>query len=201
MRARMALVYSGVEFELREVVLKNKPQEMLNASPKGTVPVLILPNNSVVDESIDIMEWALSKNDPDNWVMQTSPEATCGLNALIQENDHEFKGYLDRYKYADRYPEHSMAHYRTQGEVFLSSLESRLQSTPYLFGDQLTIADVAIMPFIRQFAHVDLEWFRQTPYKNLQVWLDTFLQSVLFNRVMQKYPPWEAGSQIFFPTL
>jgi len=201
MRARMALVYSGVAFELREIVLKNKPPEMLNASPKGTVPVLILSDSTVIDESLDIMKWALSKNDPDNWVMQTSPEASCSLNALIQENDYEFKGYLDRYKYADRYPEHSMAHYRTQGEAFLSSLEKRLQSSPYLFGDQLTMADIAIMPFVRQFAHVDIEWFRQTPYKHLQLWLDTFLQSTLFNRVMKKYPPWEPSGQIVLPKL
>ncbi len=200
MRTRMALVYSGVAFELREITLKNKPQEMLNASPKGTVPVLILLNNRVIDESLDIMKWALSMNDPDNWMMKTSPELVHSPDALIQENDHEFKGYLDRYKYADRYPEHSMVYYRTQGEVFLSSLENRLKSSPYLLGDQLTIADIAIMPFIRQFAHVDLEWFRQTPYKHLQLWLDAFLQSALFNRVMKKYPPWEPDNKaVLFP--
>jgi len=197
MRARMALVYSGVTFELREIVLKNKPQEMLNASPKGTVPVLILPTGTVVDESLDVMKWALSMNDPDDWVMQTSLELTHSLNALIQKNDHEFKGYLDRYKYADRYPECSMKHYRGQGEVFLLELERKLQSSLYLFGDQLTLADVAIMPFIRQFAHVDIDWFRQTPYKKLQAWLDDFLQSTLFNRVMKKYPLWVAGDKPF----
>ena len=191
MRARMALVYSGVRFELREIVLKNKPQEMLNASPKGTVPVLILPTDHVIDESLDVMKWALSKNDPDDWMMQASPELSHSLNVLIQKNDHDFKGYLDRYKYADRYPEHPVEHYRAQGEAFLLELESRLQSSLYLFGDELTLADVAIMPFIRQFAHVDIGWFRQTPYKKLQSWLDVFLQSTLFNRVMKKYPPWD----------
>jgi len=197
MRARMAVVYSGVEVELREIVLKNKPQEMLNASPKGTVPVLILPTGTVIDESLDVMKWALSKNDPDDWIMQASPEYFSSLNALIQKNDHEFKGYLDCYKYADRYPEHPMEHYRSQGEVFLSELESRLQSSLYLFGDQLTLADVAIMPFIRQFAHVDIDWFRQTRYKKLQSWLDGFLQSTLFNRVMKKSPSWVAGDKPF----
>lgn len=191
MRARMAIVYSGIEFELREIVLKNKPQEMLNASPKGTVPVLVLPTGTVIDESLDVMKWALLNNDPDDWMMHASPEHSTTLNTLIKKNDHEFKGYLDRYKYADRYPEHSMEHYRTQGEVFLLELEDRLKLTPYLFGDQLTLADVAIMPFIRQFAHVDIDWFKQTPYKNLQLWLDGFLQSMLFNRVMTKYPAWE----------
>lgn len=190
MRARMALVHSGVCFELREVVLKNKPLEMLQVSPKGTVPVLILPNSAVLDESLDIMTWALSKNDPDHWMMPASPKLIPNLYALIQENDNEFKGCLDRYKYADRYPEHSMVHYRTQGETFLEELEERLQSSPFLFGDYPTLADIAIMPFIRQFAHVDLDWFRQAPYKHLQAWLDTFLQSTLFNSVMKKYPPW-----------
>jgi len=200
MRARMALVYSGVVFELREIVLKNKPAEMLEASPKGTVPVLILPDGTVIDESLDVMKWALLKNDPDNWVMQTSPNVSNSLNALIQKNDHEFKEHLDRYKYADRFPEHPMAHYREQGENFLLELEGRLQSSPYLLGEQLTLADVAIMPFIRQFAHVDIDWFRKAPYKNLQVWLDTFLQSALFNGVMKKYSPWEAENKgVMFP--
>jgi len=129
--------------------------------------------------------------------MQASPEYSSSLNTLIQKNDHEFKGYLDRYKYADRYPEHPIEYYRAQGEVFLSELESRLQSGLYLFGDELTLADVAIMPFIRQFAHVDIDWFRQTPYKKLQSWLDGFLQSTLFNRVMKKSPSWVAGDKPF----
>jgi glutathione S-transferase len=199
-RARMALVYSGVGFELWEVVLKNKPQEMLNASPKGTVPVLILPNDTVIDESWDVMKWALSNNDPDDWMLQSCPEFASSLSALIQQNDLYFKGYLDRYKYADRYPEHTMEYYREQGETFLLKLDEQLQSSPYLFGEQLSVADVAIMPFIRQFAHVDINWFRQTPYKNLQLWLDKFLQSTLFNSVMKKYPPWEAENKaVLFP--
>ena len=183
MRARMALSYSGITTELREIELKNKPSEMLAASAKGTVPVLVQTDGGIIDESRDIMFWALAQNDPDNW---------------IDQNDGEFKGYLDRYKYADRYPEHSEVHYRTQGEQFLHSLDERLQSNRYLLGDQLSVADVAVMPFIRQFAHVDIAWFRQTDYKALQVWLDEFLASVLFNRVMKKYKPWMASNEVTY---
>nr|WP_285903127.1 glutathione S-transferase [Alkalimarinus sediminis] len=200
MRARMALSYSGVEVELREIVLKNKPAEMLAVSAKGTVPVLLLPDGRVIDESRDIIYWALAQHDPDDWLMQHNAELSEDTVSLIDQNDGEFKGYLDRYKYADRYPEHSEAHYRLQGEQFLVGLDQRLQTQPFLSGNQLSVTDVAIMPFVRQFAHVDINWFRQTPYTALQVWLEQLLTSTLFNQIMQKYTPWESGhSPIYLP--
>lgn len=179
MRARMALKYSGISVEIREVKLNNKPQEMLNYSPKATVPVLILPNGEVIDESLDIMLWAISQHDPNNWQLE-------GFKQLIDENDSVFKQHLDKYKYSVRYPEHSPEYYRQQGEIFLQQLEQNLEQHKYLLCDQITIADVAIFPFIRQYAHVDKQWFDQTPYRQLQTWFDEFLQSDLFNAVMKK---------------
>lgn len=179
MRARMALRYSGVPLTTVEVSLKAKPVEMLALSPKGTVPVLVCADGRVIEQSLDIMRWALAKKDPDNWL---GPDSA----ALIEENDHVFKTHLDRYKYAIRYPEQPMEHYRAQGEQFLQHLEDLLGHAPYLAGDRLSLADVALAPFIRQFAHVDREWFDQAPYPYLRVWLELFLASALFTSVMAK---------------
>lgn len=179
MRARMALRYSGVPLTTVEVSLKAKPAEMLALSPKGTVPVLVCADGRVIEQSLDIMRWALARNDPDNWL---GPDST----ALIEENDQVFKANLDRYKYAIRYPEQPMEHYRAQGEQFLRHLEDLLGHAPYLAGDMLSVADVALAPFVRQFAHVDREWFEQAPYPHLRVWLERFLTSALFNSVMAK---------------
>ena len=186
-RARMTLAYSGQTVELREVVLKNKPPEMLNISAKGTVPVLQLTDGTVIDESLDIMQWALSKSDPDNWLNQTNGTAP----DWIKTNDTEFKHWLDRYKYADRYPEATMADYRQQAMQFITQLDSQLAQTPYLSGNQISLADVAVFPFIRQFAHVDYGWFEQQPYPHLQRWLRDWLNSALFTSVMDKYPAWQ----------
>ena len=179
MRARMALRYSGVPLTTVEVSLKAKPVEMLALSPKGTVPVLVCADGRVIEQSLDIMRWALAQKDPDNWL---GPDSA----ALIEENDHVFKTHLDRYKYAIRYPEQPMEHYRAQGEQFLQHLEDLLGHAPYLAGDRLSLADVALAPFIRQFAHVDREWFEQAPYPHLRVWLERFLASALFTSVMAK---------------
>ena len=179
MRARMALRYSGVPLTTVEVSLKAKPAEMLALSPKGTVPVLVCADGRVIEQSLDIMRWALAQKDPDNWL---GPDSA----ALIEENDHVFKTHLDRYKYAIRYPEQPMEHYRAQGEQFLQHLEDLLGHAPYLAGDRLSLADVALAPFIRQFAHVDREWFEQAPYPHLRVWLERFLASALFTSVMAK---------------
>lgn len=178
-RARMALKYSGIAVEIREVKLNNKPQQMLDYSAKGTVPVLILDNDKVIDESLDIMLWAISQHDSNNWRVE-------GFEQLIDENDNVFKKHLDQYKYSIRYPEHSKEYYRQQGEIFLQQLEQRLEKHKYLLCEQITIADVAIFPFIRQYAHVDKQWFDQTPYRQLQSWLNEFLQSDLFHAVMKK---------------
>ncbi|CRM06412.1 glutathione S-transferase [Pseudomonas sp. 52 E 6] len=181
MRARLALRYCGVPVRIIEVSLKAKPAEMLALSPKGTVPVLSV-NGVVIDESLAIMQWALAQHDPDDWLLQGDP----AVLALIAENDVGFKYHLNRYKYAERYPEQPMEHYRAEGEVFLRTLEGLLANREYLFADHPSLADMALAPFVRQFAHVDREWFAGAPYPRLQQWLEHFLQSPLFIAVMAK---------------
>ena len=180
-RARMAIIYAGISVEIREVELKNKPEHLLLISPKGTVPVLQLLEGGVIEESLDIMTWALKKNDPERWLI-VGKEA----DQLIKMNDGHFKYYLDRYKYADRYPNYSQKHYRQQAEVFLTELESRLVNNKYLCGNSMSLADVAIFPFIRQFVSVDKDWFQMTPFQALSNWLQTLLTSELFGSVMKK---------------
>lgn len=186
-RARMALHYAGIQVELREILLRDKPASMLAASTKGTVPVLLLPDGVVLDESYEVMRWALEQSDPDQWWDSSS---TAEVDALIQQNDGSFKVCLDHYKYADRHPEHTMEHYRSQAEVFLTVLEKQLMAEAYLFGSKVSIADVAIFPFIRQFAFVDKGWFDQAPYPKLQHWLSGFLVSEIFSSVMDKHKVW-----------
>ncbi len=195
MRARLAIAYAGIAVELREVQLKNKPQAMLEASPKGTVPVLVLPSREVIDESLDIMSWALGLNDPEHW-LETHAQA----QNLISRNDGEFKYYLDRYKYADRYPEYPIEYYRAQGELFLAELEQLLQQNACLCGPRFGLADAAIAPFIRQFAAVDRDWFANSAYPALRSWLQNFLDSPLFAQVMHIYQPWSINDEaVLFP--
>ena len=181
MRARLALGYSGVPVRIIEVSLKAKPAEMLALSPKGTVPVLSVEGR-VIEESLEIMQWALAQHDPDDWLLQGDP----AVLALIAENDQVFKHHLNRYKYAERYPEQPMEHYRAEGEVFLQKLEGLLAEREYLLAEHLSLADAALAPFVRQFAHVDREWFAGTAYDRLQAWLHRFLESPLFTAVMAK---------------
>lgn len=196
-RARMAIAYAGLKVELREVLLAKKPPSMIVASPKGTVPVLVLDGGRVLDESYDVMRWALEFADPDSWWFEGRADETL---QLIEENDFQFKTHLDHYKYADRFPDHPMTHYRGKGEAFLSRLESLLQQHSYLLADQLTFADVAIFPFIRQFAHVDKAWFDQAPYPYLRKWLQSLLESKLFLGAMHKFPRWEEDDKpVWFP--
>jgi glutathione S-transferase len=190
MRARLAIAYADVAVELREVELCNKPQAMLLISPKGTVPVLQLENGKVLDESLDIMLWALQQNDPEHWLKVAS---LANAQALIRRNDEQFKYYLDRYKYADRYPAYSELYYRQQGELFLADLEDLLTQSSYLCGEHFSLADAAILPFIRQFCAVDPLWFKASPYPLLRQWLNHFLASSLFEQVMTKYPCWQAS--------
>jgi glutathione S-transferase len=185
MRARMALHNSGVAVDIVEVSLKAKPAEMLALSSKGTVPVLSV-DGRVIDESLAIMHWALAQNDPQDWLLKDDPAGQAQITALIEANDQVFKVHLNRYKYAERYPEQPMEVYRAQGEVFLRQLDELLQGRDYLLAEHPSLADVALMPFIRQFAHVDREWFAQTPYVRLQDWLQRFLESGLFTGVMHK---------------
>ncbi|OUS25011.1 glutathione S-transferase [Gammaproteobacteria bacterium 45_16_T64] len=184
MRARLAIQYSQVPVELREVVLRDKPADMLHRSPKGTVPVIITPANQVIDESIDIMLWALKQNDPDGWLRDDA-------ESLIEQNDGEFKAYLDLYKYSDRFPDFPAEHYRSQAEGFLKRLESLLCQSPFLLGESLSMADMAVFPFIRQFAHVDKAWFDAANYPKLQFWLQQRLNSIMFAQIMEKYPKWQ----------
>jgi glutathione S-transferase len=200
MRARMAIRYSGVTVELREVLLRALPESLLACSPKGTVPVLALPDGTVLEESRDIMEWALARHDPGHWLPAAGSDAAAQASELICANDTLFKPQLDCYKYAVRYPEHPADYYRAQGEQFLQQLELRLQQHAWLLGKYMTVADVAIFPFLRQFAHVDRDWFCQAPYPCLQHWLQRLLDSELFQAVMRNYPPWKTGDvRVLFP--
>lgn len=196
MRARLALHLSGQAVELREIVLKNKPESMLSYSPKGTVPVLVISSEQdqpeVIDESLDIMRWALNQNDPTDLLDKLSDES----KKLVEWNDGEFKHFLDRYKYADRYPEQTEENYRERAEEFIQQLEKHLATGKYLFGDQESFADIAILPFIRQFAHVDLKWFEQSPYPRVIQWLNNFKDSERFASIMHKYPAWQEGDEI-----
>ncbi len=181
-RARLAIAISGVEVQLNEVDLKAKPARMLQLSPKGTVPVLVLPDGSVIEESLDIMLWALRQHDPQGMLDGFSDQA----RALIQRNDGEFKSALDRYKYPERHPEYSKQHYRAQCEMILDDWDKRLQRHDYLLGDEAVIADLALLPFIRQFAQVDRDWFDASPYLSLRKWLATWEASDMFIKVMRK---------------
>lgn len=195
MRARFAIKVSDIDVELREVKLSDKPKQMLACSPKGTVPVLQLPDGSVIDESRDIMVWALSQQDPQNWLSNNFAEKQ-EIDRLININDNEFKQHLDHYKYADRYPEYSMLYFREQAEAFLKLLEENLNQTDFLIKNEITLVDMAILPFIRQFAYVDKDWFDQSSYTKLQCWLSYLLKLPLFNDIMIKTIPWAPESEI-----
>ncbi len=200
-RARLAITRSGQAIVWREVLLKEKPEELLRLSPKATVPVLQLVDGRVIDESREIMLWALEQSDPENWLDENINKRN-EINALIHENDFHFKPNLDRYKYAVRYPELTAEEYRNLGERFLAHLEQRLTLTPYLVGESKTLADAAIFPFIRQFSGVDTEWFQDAPYPKLRFWLQQWTESELFLYVMPKHAQWRKGdTPIVFPPL
>ncbi len=202
MRARLALAYAQCQVELREIVLRDKPQHMVEISPKATVPVLQLQDERVIDESFDIMQWALQKNDPEQWLICKTDDAENVLTWLLIETDVDgpFKQSLDRYKYFDRFPEQSMESYRCAGEEIIAKLEARLMGHEYLLGERNSLADMVVLPFVRQFAHVDRTWFAQRPYPNVQRWLSRFVESDLLLGVMKKYKPWqENDTPIVFP--
>ena len=197
MRARLALLASAKGCELREVLLRDKPAEMLAASPKGTVPVLVLNDGTVVDQSLDIMLWALRRSDPDGWLQPSNGTLEDGL-ALIVECDGDFKAQLDRYKYPGRY---DAADGTADGTLprdravpFLRHLEDGLAASRWLAGAKPGLADGALMPFVRQFAAVDPAWFALQPWPRLQAWLDEWTRSRLFLQAMQRYPRWSAGT-------
>jgi len=190
----MALTYASITCELREIVLRDKPQAMINLSNKGTVPVLQLEDGSIIDESLEVMLWALEQADPDDWLDVENKDA----RLLIEKNDQEFKQYLDRYKYFQKYPEQPQIYYRKKAEEFITLLETMLQEHQGigLISNRLSLADVAIFPFVRQFAHVDWEWFSNSQYRNLISWLLKFEESELFLAVMNKYKPWQKNEDV-----
>jgi len=190
-RARMALAYSGIEVELREVFLKEKPDAMLKASPKGTVPILVLSNGTVIEESLDIMLWAVQQTDPDGWLRD---ELETRALSMIDENDTVFKDNLDKYKYWQPHSEFTREHYRGEAENFLQDLEKKLEQQAFLLSPSMTLVDVAIFPFIRQFCFVDKPWFDQAPYPLLQDWLKFMLESSIFSGVMGKQPFWKEST-------
>lgn len=197
MRAHLALKKAGLKVELREVKLSNLPEQLMELSPKSTVPVLVLPNGIVFDESWDIVKWALQQNDPDNWL----GDDDCYLSdaeMLIEINDFSFKTDLDHYKYADRHPEHSQQHYREACEEFIEELEDALAEHRYLLADQISLADIGVFPFVRQFSLVDQEWFDQAPYPRVQHWLNSLIDSELFQHVFQKHELWQAGDPAIY---
>ncbi len=198
MRARLGLLFAELPVELREITLKNKPVHMLAISPKGTVPVLQLADGVVIEESREIMEWALEQQDPQELM---NPKTLHQGNTLIEQNDQEFKYWLDRYKYADRHLEMTQTEYRQKGEAFLQILEELLTKNTYLLEDSVTIADIGIMPFVRQFAHVDRDVFYSLPYPKLQIWLKNWLAHPLFIQAMTKFQPWQDGDEpVIFPS-
>lgn len=187
MRARLGLLSAGVEYELREVVLRDKPQVFLDTSPSATVPCLSV-NGTVLDESLDIMAWALRKNDPE--ALQDMPDVG---HELISRCDGVFKTSLDHYKYPTRYEGVDAASARDDACSFIAALDAQLADRPWLFGPAPKLADLAILPFIRQFAHVDLNWWETTPYTGVQRWLQCFKSSDRFGAIMRKYPQWVEG--------
>ncbi len=192
MRARTALVYAGVNCEIREISLRDKPSAMLALSPKGTVPVLQLPDGTVLEESLDIINWACTQGMENGFYSGTDEEREDML-FLIQKNDTDFIRHSHRYKYASRFPEEKLEDNRAKAEVFIAELEQRLQTTKFLFADKPSIADIAVFPFIRQFSMVDEDWFFAQPYPKLQAWLEGFKTSDVFATVMIKYDLWVEG--------
>lgn len=199
MRARLALTVSEQLCELREVVLRDKPAALLAASAKGTVPVLVDVDGSVIDESLDIMLWALRRRDPLAWLAPMQADLATML-ALIARCDQDFKANLDRYKYPDRYAGAIRETHRAAGATFLQTLNDQLHGQDFLFGARTSLADMAIAPFVRQFANTDEVWFAAQPWPGLIAWLQQFVESPLYERVMHKYPRWQPGAAVIrFP--
>jgi len=182
MRARMALLVSGAPFEIREIVLRDKPAAMIAASPKATVPVLVLADGRVVDESVDIMRWTLGRSDPEHWLVGDDA-------ALIAAFDDRFKHHLDRYKYADRHGTDPIEQ-RLSGLAMLRELETRLASGGSLCRETRSLADIAIFPFVRQFASVDRAWFDAQAIPQVRRWLAEHIASPLFERAMVRLKAW-----------
>lgn len=204
MRARLALFKSKQKIELRDIVLSNKPDEMLLASPKGTVPVLVHDEESkVIDESIDIMLWALNQSDPDDLLHSQENNQLCistnhiaDMLSLIATFDHGFKAKLEAYRCAKRYHESNLTECRYACEKYLEGIETRLNQHVFIMSNKESLVDIALLPFIRQFAKVERQWYLQSPYPKLRQWLNHYLQSLMFSKVMFKYPLWLDSDEI-----
>jgi len=208
MRARLAIYKSKQLVELRDVVLSNKPPQMLVASPKATVPILVLPLSQVIDESLEIMLWALGESDPQNLLRSEIESASITENgqdpanqvnnilSLVQLFDKTFKPSLEAYKCAKRYHEFNLQDCREACEVHIKNLEERLNMHTYLIDEKESMADIALLPYIRQFAKIERQWYLSSPYPKVRAWLNQYLQSAMFNKVMTKYPLWSAGNAV-----
>ena len=196
MRARISMYYAGVSYEHREILLKNRPEKLYQLSPKGTVPVLHLTDGKVIDESLDIMKWSVSLNDPDCWFSNNINHQL----ETISTNDLEFKKWLDRYKYHTRYPEYSAEYYRDKCEKTLNTFEKILANNNFLFGKNISLGDMALLPFVRQFAHIDINWFRNR-FVNLSKWMDRLISMEVFQAMMKKFEVWHPlgkGEEVIF---
>ena len=189
-RARMVLSYMEVSVELREVLLNERPQSLYKISSKGTVPVLLLKDGKVLDESLDIMRWAIKQGEQKLYEDKLNEQ-----NQLIKYNDTKFKYWLDKYKYHVRYLEHSKDYYQRKCSKTLAEYDMMLRGNAYLMGDRIRLADIAIFPFIRQCANVDQNWFNNK-YPNLNQWLEIWKESRLFKSVMMKYNQWRLGDKL-----
>ncbi|WDE99415.1 glutathione S-transferase [Lentisphaera profundi] len=197
MRARMALLMAQEDVLLRAISTKDKPKEMLLVSAKGTVPVLVLENGKFLDESLDIMLWALKKNDPHDLLKASDPSILINILALIDECDVGYRANLSAYKHAKRFHIDTENYLRSECEKYIQKLEALLENQSYFFGESLSLADLAILPFVRQFANADKKLFRDAPYENLSQWLSDFMASALFSKVMRKYPLWNENHEQF----
>jgi len=196
MRARIGLLLANQSVVLRDIVMTNIPTEMLTASPKGTVPVLVLSDSSVIEESLNIMLWALKQNDPDNLLYRHESDALDNMLTLIQRCDNEFVDALKKYKAASRYHDTNIQPCRQQCEIFINDIEENLTKHHFIMGDSASLVDYAILPFIRQFSNVDKKWYKQAPYPKLQQWLENHYQNPIFAKAMTKYPQWLDSNEI-----
>ena len=189
MRSRLAILKAGIKVELREVVLREKPLEMLRLSPKGTVPVLLLPDGTVIEESYDIMTWALG-----------SSASSLKEHDLIKLCDLNFKNWLDQYKYPNKFNKYNRDFVLENAGIYLNLLENNLEKNKFLFGNIRGFADIGIAPFIRQFAHVDIDWFLNSDWPNLIAWYQDFVEWKSFKSIMVKHPKWAHGQpMVIFP--
>lgn len=194
MRARMAIGVAGLEVEHREILLGDRPEELRQVSELATVPCLQLATGEVLPESLEIMSWTLAQSDPAKWL--PGADESQAVDTLIARNDGEFKHHLDRFKYATRYEDADPLRSRTEAERILADLDTRLREHQQLLGDRVSIADVAIFPFVRQFSRADPDWFATTPYQALRRWLDWWEASSWYRRIMAKIPVWQAGDPV-----